>query len=258
LVARDRRGDLYISYQQLECNQTMNPEQAPPALLRVHPVETAVPAARTGIRVPAPAKIPLVTRILEVCVAATALIVLSPLMLWIAWVIRRGTPGRALFRQQRVGQGLRLFTFYKFRTMYDDARERFADLYEYDYSPEEVRTLQFKVEEDPRVTPQGKWLRYSTLDELPNLWNVLKGEMALVGPRPEIPEMLPYYPGDLAMKFSVRPGITGLAQISGRGRLKFMETLAYDLEYVRNRSLLLDLQILAITVAKLLKCDGAF
>jgi lipopolysaccharide/colanic/teichoic acid biosynthesis glycosyltransferase len=236
----------------------MNLDQPPAALLSGLPVDTSEPAATDDLPIPAAARVPLLTRALEICVAATALVLLSPVMLWVAWVIRRGTPGPALFRQQRVGQGFRVFTFYKFRTMYVDAREQFAHLYEYNYSPEEIQALQFKAEEDPRVTPQGKWLRFSTLDELPNFWNVLKGDMALVGPRPEIPEMLPYYQGESRMKFSVRPGITGLAQISGRGRLKFLETLAYDLEYVRNRSFLLDLKILVLTVVKMLRADGAF
>ena len=111
---------------------------------------------------------------------------------------------------------------------------------------------------DPRVTPQGEWLRKSTLDELPNFWNVLRGDMALVGPRPEIPEMLPYYEGEMQLKFRVRPGITGLAQISGRGRLGFYETVKYDVEYVKNRSFRLDLKILLITIYKIVARDGAF
>jgi lipopolysaccharide/colanic/teichoic acid biosynthesis glycosyltransferase len=108
------------------------------------------------------------------------------------------------------------------------------------------------------VTPQGHWLRKSTLDELPNFWNVLTGRMALVGPRPEIPEMLPYYGGDMLLKFTVRPGITGLAQISGRGRLGFHETVALDVEYVRRRSLTLDLKIILLTIQKIVTRDGAF
>jgi lipopolysaccharide/colanic/teichoic acid biosynthesis glycosyltransferase len=107
------------------------------------------------------------------------------------------------------------FRFVKFRTLYADARQRFPKLYSYQYTAEELEQLKFKVEDDPRVTPQGRWMRRSTLDELPNFWNVLTGDMALVGPRPEIPEMLRYYHGDMLLKFTVRPGITGMAQISG-------------------------------------------
>jgi lipopolysaccharide/colanic/teichoic acid biosynthesis glycosyltransferase len=108
------------------------------------------------------------------------------------------------------------------------------------------------------VTPQGVWMRKSTLDELPNFWNVLTGDMALVGPRPEIPEMLPYYDQEMRLKFTVRPGITGLAQISGRGRLGFYETVQLDNEYVRNHSFLLDAKILVLTLIKIVTRDGAF
>ena len=197
-------------------------------------------------------------RAIEIVVAAAALVVASPVMLLIALIIKRGTPGPAIFKQTRIGRNCKPFTLYKFRTLYADARERFPELYNYDYSPDQIETLQFKTADDPRVTPQGKRLRMSTLDELPNLWNVLKGEMALVGPRPEIPEMLPYYHGELIEKFSVRPGVTGLAQISGRGRLKFLETAALDLEYVRTRSIRTDAKIVCLTILKVVLRDGAF
>ncbi len=199
-----------------------------------------------------------ILRLFEIFVAASVLIVTAPVMFWLTYLIRRGTPGPAVFRQNRVAAGLTPFKFYKFRTLYVDAKQRFPELYAYRYSPAEIQELQFKIVNDPRVTPQGQWMRSSTLDELPNFWNVLIGNMALVGPRPEIPEMLPYYEGRLLKKFAVRPGITGLAQISGRGRLSFFETAEYDLEYVENRSLWIDLKILAKTVYKILVRDGAF
>jgi lipopolysaccharide/colanic/teichoic acid biosynthesis glycosyltransferase len=101
-------------------------------------------------------------------------------------------------------------------------------------------------------------MRKSTLDELPNFWNVLTGDMALVGPRPEIPEMLPYYSDEMQLKFTVRPGITGMAQVAGRGRLGFHETVELDVQYVKNRSMLLDLKILLTTVVKIITRDGAF
>lgn len=179
-------------------------------------------------------------------------------MLLVALAIRIDSPGPALFRQRRVSRGGRLFWFLKFRTFWADARERFPELYAYQYTPEEIERLQFKAPNDPRVTRIGEWLRTTTLDELPNLWNVLTGDMALVGPRPEIPEMLPYYRDEDLIKFSVPPGITGLAQISGRGRLKFFETADLDTEYVRKRSFLLDLRILARTFWLIARRDGAF
>lgn len=205
-----------------------------------------------------PAEVSFLYRVFEVCIALIALVLAAPVMLTVAAVIRLGTAGPVLFRQMRVGIDGRLFRFVKFRTLYADAKQRFPELYRYQYSPEELALLRFKVRNDPRVTPQGKWLRESTLDELPNFWNVLTGEMALVGPRPEIPEMLPYYNGEMLLKFAVRPGITGLAQISGRGRLGFQETVKLDVEYVKNRTFWLDMKILFGTVAKIVTRDGAF
>jgi len=111
---------------------------------------------------------------------------------------------------------------------------------------------------DPRVPPVSRWLRRTSLDELPNLFNVLLGDMTLVGPRPDLPVHVRYYrPGQLK-KFALKPGITGLAQVRGRGLLSFEETLRYDVEYVEKRSLLLDLQLLLLTVPALLRKDGAF
>jgi lipopolysaccharide/colanic/teichoic acid biosynthesis glycosyltransferase len=194
----------------------------------------------------------------EILVSAVALVVFAPVMLVIAIIIKRGTPGPALFFQERVGKDLKPFRFVKFRTLYADARQRFPELYAYKYTEDEIRELKFKVENDPRVTPQGRWLRRSSLDELPNFWNVLKGDMSLVGPRPEIPDMLPYYSPAMRHKYLVRPGVTGLAQISGRGRLSFLATVDCDLEYVRERSVRFDLKILLKTAWLILVKDGAF
>jgi lipopolysaccharide/colanic/teichoic acid biosynthesis glycosyltransferase len=212
--------------------------------LRAHPVGVA--------------SVPLLVRLVEIIVALVMLIIFAPVMLIEAIIIRRGSPGPALFFQTRVGASGVPFRFVKFRTLYHDARERFPELYVYRYEPHELDTFKFKIEDDPRVSVEGKWLRKTSLDELPNFWNVLKGDMALVGPRPEIPEMLPYYSGKTLLKFTVRPGITGLAQISGRGRLSFKDTVALDVDYVYRRSLLLDLQIIAKTIYLCLTRDGAF
>src|SRR5882762_9345991 len=186
-------------------------------------------------------------RVVESLIAIVALVITSPIMAAIAVIIRAGTRGTALFWQVRVGKNEELFRFVKYR-----------ELYRYKYTDDQLRKLKFKAEDDPRVTPQGEWLRKSTLDELPNFWNVLRGDMALVGPRPEIPEMLPYYEGEMQLKFKVRPGITGLAQISGRGRLGFYETVEFDVEYVKKRSFKLDLKILLLTMYKIATRDGAF
>jgi lipopolysaccharide/colanic/teichoic acid biosynthesis glycosyltransferase len=198
------------------------------------------------------------TRLFEIVVASVLLVVTLPLMALIAVIVRLDSPGPVVFRQARVGRDGRLFKFAKFRTLYVDARQRWPHLYAYRYTADEVAALHFKLKNDPRVTRVGRWLRKSTLDELPNLWNVLTGDVALVGPRPEIPEMLPYYDDVTLAKFSVRPGVTGLAQVRGRGDLSFRDTVALDVEYVRTRSLRLDVEILLSTVICTVLRKGAF
>jgi lipopolysaccharide/colanic/teichoic acid biosynthesis glycosyltransferase len=197
-------------------------------------------------------------RAVEITVASIALVVTSPVMLLVAAIVRLDSPGPAFFMQLRVGRNGRLFRFWKFRTLYVDARARFPELYSYTYTEEEIQRLRFKHEQDPRVTRVGRWLRKSTLDELPNFWNVLKGDVALVGPRPEIPEMVPNYSSEQLIKFSVKPGITGLAQTNGRGNLAFQQTIAYDVEYVKHKSLWLDMKLIAKTITLLARLDGAF
>ena len=165
---------------------------------------------------------------------------------------REGSSGQHLPERRQNNKRGEPFVFYKFATMYPDARERFPELYKYKYSKDEVNKIRFKLDDDPRVPPWARWLRKSSMDELPNFFNVLKGDMSLVGPRPDIPEMLQYYSDTQhAIKLSVKPGITGLAQIKGRGDLTFQETLALDLEYARRRSLFLDIIIFLETFLKL-------
>src|SRR5688572_4179526 len=189
---------------------------------------------------------------------------------------RRGNERPSHQHSERRKQNLfgKPFVIYKFRSMYADARERFPELYTYSYSEEERNTLPIKIlvakkkasgapgsencEVDPRVTPLGGWLRRTSFDELPNFLSVLKGDMHLVGPRPDIAENIRYY-SDLHMHIlDVKPGITGLAQVNGRGRLSFLKTNEYDIEYVSRRSLLLDLKILFKTILVSIKRDGAF
>jgi lipopolysaccharide/colanic/teichoic acid biosynthesis glycosyltransferase len=219
-------------------------------------------------------------RLLDVIVASIILIITAPLLVLIALLIRFESPGPALFRHQRVGMNRTPFIFYKFRTMYVDARQRFPELYAYEYSDEELYTLPIKllvgprrdpeliegpIEEfgskercDPRVTRIGRWLRRTSLDELPNFWNVLKGDMHLVGPRPDIEENVRYYSPRHLQKLVVKPGITGLAQVRGRGNLSFHETNELDVEYVEKQSLALDVWILLKTILVSLKREGAF
>jgi sugar transferase EpsL len=140
-----------------------------------------------------------------------------------------------------------------------DARERFPDLYSYEFdSHEEFRAAYYKLDDDPRVTPAGRWLRRLTVDELPNFWNVLTGKIGLVGPRPENPVYLPYYSSEEMRKFTVRPGITGLAVINGRGNLPIGGQLDWDLAYVRDHSVMLDLKAIFVTAWLIVKRRGAF
>jgi lipopolysaccharide/colanic/teichoic acid biosynthesis glycosyltransferase len=200
----------------------------------------------------------LAARFLEICVASVALVFALPVMAVIAISIRSGTPGPILFRQTRLGLNGEPFTFVKFRTLYADARQRFPELYAYKYDQQQIRSIQFKTTDDPRVTPQGRFWRKTSLDELPNLFLVLTGDLALVGPRPQIPEMLPYYKGIMLERYSVRPGLTDLAHVSGRSNLSFYETTAMDVAYVRGQSWSLDLKILWKTLVSVIHGDGAF
>jgi lipopolysaccharide/colanic/teichoic acid biosynthesis glycosyltransferase len=181
--------------------------------------------------------------------ALAGVILAAPLMIAVAGAILLDSKGPALFRQVRLGRHGRRFTFCKFRGMYIDARERFPELYEYRYSAAQIGDLHFHSAIDPRVTRVGRFIRRTSLDELPNLINVVLGQMSLVGPRPEIPEMIPYYGAAADEVLSVKPGVTSLAKLVGRDNLNFADTLALDVEYVRTRSLLLDIRILFGTLS---------
>jgi lipopolysaccharide/colanic/teichoic acid biosynthesis glycosyltransferase len=150
------------------------------------------------------------------------------------------------------------FTLVKFRTMYSDARTRFPDFYAYKYTPDEFHRQYPTIRHDPRVTRVGRVLRKLSVDELPNLWSVLAGDLRLVGPRPEAPEVLRYYSPEEMYKFAYKPGITGLAQINGRGLLNWGETIGFDLQYVRTRSVGLDLKIILMTLMRVSMRHGAF
>lgn len=193
-------------------------------------------------------------RVLDVTGAILMLLLLSPVMLACAILIKLDSPGPVIFRQQRVGQGGKLFTCLKFRTMYADADQSLHKQYvlalmkaENDAHLRGEDGL-YKLPQDPRVTRVGRWLRRTSLDELPQLWNVLRGEMSLVGPRPPIPYEVEHYKPEHMQRLLVKPGITGLWQVKGRNRTTFEQMVALDLEYVRKRGLMLDLWILLMTL----------
>jgi lipopolysaccharide/colanic/teichoic acid biosynthesis glycosyltransferase len=191
---------------------------------------------------------PIVKRALDAAASAGALVLLSPLLAAIAAAVRIDSRGPVLFRQARLGQGLEEFTVLKFRTMHtgmpdDIHRQYIATLVA---GGEEGEGLK-KLTADPRVTRVGRLLRKTSLDELPQLFNVLAGRMSLVGPRPALEYELEHYQPRHFERFAVKPGITGLWQVSGRNRLGFGEMLDLDVEYARNASFLLDLEILVKT-----------
>jgi exopolysaccharide biosynthesis polyprenyl glycosylphosphotransferase len=186
--------------------------------------------------------------------AAVLLVLLAPLLAAVVLAVRLGSPGPALFRQVRVGRDGEEFTIYKFRTMATDAEQRLAALRE---SNEHDGVL-FKMRTDPRVTRVGRHLRRFSLDELPQLLNVLAGQMSLVGPRPPLPAEVAVYPQDMRRRLVVKPGLTGLWQVSGRAELSWEETIRLDLRYVENWSLWLDLVILLRTVTAVLRRSGAY
>src|SRR5438067_4384270 len=177
-----------------------------------------------------------------------------PVMVAIAVAIKLHDGGHILFTQKRVGEGGELFTMYKFRTMVQDAERLRAQLMGHN----EADGALFKMRRDPRITPVGAHLRKLGLDELPQLINILLGEMSLVGPRPALPEEMAGWSAELAVRLEAKPGLTGLWQVSGRHELAFEDYVRYDLFYVENWSLALDLQIMARTVPALLSRAGAF
>ena len=188
-------------------------------------------------------------------VGALALALLFlPLMLAVALAIKLDSPGPVLFVQERLGLRKRKFRLYKFRTMVQDAEARRAELASRNEQPHPV----FKIRDDPRVTRVGRWLRRFSIDELPQLWNVLVGEMSFIGPRPPLSEEVAHYEDWQRRRLSMKPGISGLWQVAGRGRvLEFSDWVKLDLEYIDNWSLVLDLRILLWTVPVVLFGKGA-
>lgn len=257
----------------------------------------------------------LTTRLSDIVISSVALLVFAPLMLIIACAIKLDSSGPVLFRHRRVGIDRRFHReghwprsernsesalviaesshggdrrvedqfgkpiyLYKFRTMYADSRERFPDLYRYEYHEGELDSVPIKVlvghrrvaddskrfehaenpGNDPRVTRVGHWLRRTSLDELPNFLTVLRGDMSVVGPRPDIAENVRWYHPRHCLKLRVKPGVTGLAQVNGRGNLSFHDTNELDVEYVRKRTVVGDIRIILKTIWVMLTRDGAF
>ncbi|MBI4905024.1 MAG: sugar transferase [Acidobacteria bacterium] len=193
-----------------------------------------------------------VKRITDIVLAATALVLLFPFLFAIAVLIRLTSPGPAIFRQIRCGLNGRRFVFYKFRSMCENAegmKDQVAHL--------STRELAMKIPNDPRLTSIGRWLRRFSIDELPQLWNVLKGDMSLVGPRPAIPEEVDQYQGWQRRRIRMRPGLTCLWALAGRDSVDFETWMKMDMEYLDNWSLTLDWRILFFTIPRVISGKGA-
>lgn len=178
-------------------------------------------------------------RLLDIIISLVALIILSPILLVVWILVRIKLGGPAIFTQQRPGKDEKIFKLYKFRSMTDERDEKGELL------PDEVRLTKF-----------GKILRSTSLDELPELFNILKGDMSLIGPRPLLVRYLPWYTEEERHRHDVRPGLTGLAQVNGRNALGWEDRFRYDLEYVNHLTLKMDLKVLGMTVGKVLKRSG--
>ena len=196
----------------------------------------------------------LLRRLLDLGVSAAALLFLFPLLLLIALLIRLDSPGPVLFIQRRVGRNGREFSVFKFRSMYVDAEARLDAL----MGDNERTGPVFKIRRDPRITRMGRSLRRCSLDEVPQLLNVLRGEMSLVGPRPALPREVALYTPEQRERLNAAPGLTGLWQVSGRADLSFEQSMTLDIEYIHRQSFVFNLALLARTIPAVLTGRGAY
>ena len=197
----------------------------------------------------------LLKRALDILLAGPLFILLLPIFGLLVLAIRLESPGPALFKQTRVGRWGRIFTMYKFRSMYMDAEARKAELLA---ENEMSGGVTFKMQRDPRVTRIGRFIRKASIDELPQLWNVIKGDMSLVGPRPPVPAEVDEYSLSDRRRLEVTPGITCIWQVSGRSDIPFPEQVELDVRYIESQSLLTDLKLLWKTVPAVLFGRGAY
>lgn len=197
----------------------------------------------------------IVKRLIDISGALLGLILLIPLFLVVAFLIKfEDSKGPVFFSQTRIGKNEKPFKMYKFRSMVTDAEKRLGDL----LGQNEVQGAMFKMKEDPRVTKVGKFIRKTSIDELPQLFNVLKGEMSLVGPRPPLPREVDVYTPYQKRRLLVVPGCTGLWQVSGRSNIGFEEMVELDLQYLEERGILMDFKIILKTIKVLFGSEDAF
>jgi len=204
-------------------------------------------------------RVPWWKRLFDIAFATFAIAVTLPIMIPIAIAIKLTDRGSILFKHNRIGYKGRVFKVFKFRTMYPDAEERLKKILQEDPKAKEEWEKSFKLKNDPRITPIGKFLRKTSLDELPQFINVLKGEMSVVGPRPVVQEELDKYYKDKAEIYKkVRPGVTGYWQVEGRSDTDYEERVKMDEEYIKNQSFLWDLKIIFQTIKVMITGKGAY
>jgi exopolysaccharide biosynthesis polyprenyl glycosylphosphotransferase len=194
-------------------------------------------------------------RLIDIIGALAGIILLLPLFIIVAILIKKeDSKGPIFFKQIRVGRDGKEFYMYKFRSMVSDAEEKLAELLQFN----EIEGAMFKMKEDPRITKIGKFIRKTSIDELPQLWNVLKGDMSLVGPRPPLPREVEEYTNYDKQRLLVTPGCTGLWQVSGRNDVNFNDMVKLDLEYISNRNLLYDTKLIFKTIRVLFGTNNAY
>lgn len=198
---------------------------------------------------------PVTKRILDVVISLLTLVLLSPLLIIVGLLIKQESNGPALFKQQRVGLYGKTFTMFKFRSMSQDAQAQRNKLERHN---EMSSGVLFKIKNDPRITPFGKIIRKTSIDELPQLINVLQGEMSLVGPRPALPNEVSQYSFNDRTRLNVLPGITCLWQVMGRSEIPFEQQVKLDLKYIKKQSLLFDVSLLLKTIPAVIKAKGAY
>jgi lipopolysaccharide/colanic/teichoic acid biosynthesis glycosyltransferase len=234
-------------------------ESRPASMERLTSGGTQQPPAEWGWLAPAPGY-ERAKRWLDIAVALLALLLLSPILLVMAVLIKVTSRGPVFYRGTVIGRYGRPFTYYKLRTMIqgdNSAHKRFIEQYVRGCEDTNHPPIPYKLVDDPRITPVGHWLRRSSLDEMGQMINVLRGEMSIVGPRPPVPYEYEHYGAEQRRRLAVLPGISGLAQVRARSQASFEEMVAIDMEYIQRRSLRLDLAIMARTIGVVLGGRGA-
>jgi len=198
-------------------------------------------------------------RIFDIVFSLFVLLLCLPLLLFIAMAIRFSSSGKIVYSQERIGRGGTPFRCYKFRTMYPDADQLLQQILKKDEEKRKEWEQNHKLKNDPRITPIGAFLRRTSLDELPQFWNVLKGDLSVVGPRPVVSEeIIKHYKSKAYKILSIRPGITGMWQISGRSNTTYQQRIALDEYYVDRRTFMLDMKIVALTIPSMITKKGAY